>query len=128
MLETDYSYWAILLAGMLPYTFTVIAKAGRMKLEENRDPRAYMASLDGYRKRAVNAQKNSFESFPLFAAGVLVAHQTTEDLNIEGLNVVCGVYLLCRVLYGAAYLTDWHQVRSCFWFGGLGAAAALFWV
>ena len=128
MLEADYSYYAILVAGLLPYCFTVIAKAGTMKLEDNRDPRIFLESLDGYRRRADNAQKNSFESFPLFAAGVLVAHQGGGELSLYWLNGLCVSYLVFRVLYGVAYLGDRPNFRSLFWAGGLAASIALFWI
>ena len=128
MLEADYSYYAILVAGLLPYCFTVIAKAGRMKLADNQDPRAFLEALDGYRRRADFSQKNSFESFPLFAAGVLVAHQGGGELNLYWLNVLCVSYLVFRVLYGAAYLGDRPYLRSLFWAGGFASSIALFWV
>jgi len=126
MLEDDYSYWAILIAGLLPYCFTVLAKAGRMKLEDNKDPRAFLETLDGYRKRADNAQRNSFESFPLFAAGVLVAHQGGDALSLFWLNLLCFSYLAFRILYGAAYLKDWPDLRSLVWTGGIASSVGLF--
>ena len=72
--STDYSYYFLITAGTLPFVFTGVAKYGIYSRNENREPRTFRASLTGYRKRAYAAQDNSFESFPFFACGVIVAH------------------------------------------------------
>lgn len=63
--------WCVLVAGLLPYVATVIAKAGTDF--DNRNPRAWLARQQGYRHRASAASMNAFEALPLFAAAVLIA-------------------------------------------------------
>ena len=66
------AYICILLAALLPYVWTVIAKTSAPKFD-NRDPRRWLARQDNPRvQRANNAQLNAFEAFAPFAAGVLM--------------------------------------------------------
>ena len=66
--STNYSYYFLIIAGILPFVFTGVAKYGVYSRNENREPRTFRASLTGYRKRAYAAQDNSFESFPFLHA------------------------------------------------------------
>jgi uncharacterized MAPEG superfamily protein len=111
------AYGALLAAFMLPYVCAGIAKAG-MRGYDNRDPRRWAASLDGFRRRAVSAQANTFEALPFFAAAVIVAHQL--GVPQGRLDLLAVAFLLCRIAYIAAYVADRPTGRSLVW------AAALF--
>ena len=127
--QTDYSYYALFIAGLLPYIFAGLAKFGAKEPYDNHDPRAFLANVEGKQRRANNAQLNSFEAFPLFAAAVLVAHQklgTNTDFFM--LNVLSLGFVLARVVYGWAYITDRPSLRSLVWFIGLVSACSLFFV
>ena len=64
------AYSCILLAALLPYVWTVIAKTSATKID-NRDPRRWLARQDNPRvHRANNAQHNAIEAFAPFAAGL----------------------------------------------------------
>ncbi|MCS6913164.1 MAG: MAPEG family protein [Myxococcales bacterium] len=77
--------WCVLVAGLLPYVATAIAKGGA-KGYDNRDPRGWLEKQQGVRRRANFAQMNAFEAFPLFAAGVLVAeHLQAPQGTVDGL-------------------------------------------
>ena len=69
------AYWCVLIAICLPYLATGYAKfsGGDFGPKQNSDPRAFLATLEGARKRAASAQLNGFEVTPAFAAAVLVA-------------------------------------------------------
>ncbi len=105
------AFWCVLIAGLLPYVATTIAKAGARY--NNRDPRAWLERQEGFRKRADNAQKNAFEAFPLFATAVIVAHllQAPQD-RVDALAVV---FVVARLVYLACYLADLHWARSVAW-------------
>jgi uncharacterized MAPEG superfamily protein len=120
------AHWCILVAILSPYVFTAVAKlGGGFGPKANRDPRSYLAKLEGYRKRANNAQLNSFEAVPAFAAAVIVAHQVgvAEQGQIDALAVA---FLVARAAYGAFYLADMATPRSLAWFTGLSCVIALF--
>jgi uncharacterized MAPEG superfamily protein len=114
--------WCVLIAGLLPYLATAIAKGGADY--DNRDPRAWLARQQGYRRRAGAAAMNGFEALPLFAAAVLIAQllhapQTSADVLAIGFIVARGLHLAC-------YLADWATLRSVAWFAALLCVIGLF--
>lgn len=123
---TDYSYFFLLLAGVLPLVFAGTAKAGVFTREANRNPRDFRTTLTGYRKRAYAAQDNSFEAFPFFAAGVIIAHISSENPDLFWINLLALVHVLARITYGWAYIVDRDGLRSIAWTLGFLAAATLY--
>jgi len=115
--------WCVLAAALLPYLATTIAKAGGARYD-NRDPRAWLEKQQGFRVRANNAQLNSFEAFPFFAAAVLVAQmlQAPQD-RVDALALI---FIAARLGYLACYLADWHGARSVAWLIGWLACIVLF--
>ena len=122
----DYSYYFLIIAGILPFIFTGVAKYGVYSRNENREPRTFRASLTGHRKRAYAAQDNSFESFPFFACGVIVAHLWGEPSHFLWINSLATLHVVARCLYGWAYVTDRDLMRSLFWSIGFLAALSLY--
>jgi uncharacterized MAPEG superfamily protein len=90
----------------------------------NHNPREVLESLDGYRKRAHWAQLNSYEAFPPFAAGVIIAQfvQATQT-SIDYLAIA---FIVFRVLYGICYVRDWAALRSVVWGAGFACVIGLF--
>ena len=114
--------WCVLVAGLLPYAATLIAKGGTRF--DNRNPRTWLAAQTGWRARAHAAQLNGFEAFPLFAAAVLVAQYLhAPPGRIDALALL---FVAARVAYLLAYLADRHLLRSIVWAIGFGAAVAIF--
>jgi len=67
------AYWCVLVAALLPYVWTTVAK-GSGERYDNRDPRGWIARQTNPRvQRANSAQLNAFEAFAPFAAGVPAA-------------------------------------------------------
>ena len=93
------AYWCVLIAIVLPYLATASAKflGAGYGPRANSDPRAFLSGLEGWRKRANNAQLNGFEVTPAFAAAVIIAH-----------------------------LAGWVPVRALVWFVGMGLIIGLF--
>ncbi|RJG09672.1 MAPEG family protein [Pseudomonas cavernicola] len=113
-------FWCLFIAALLIYLAKIpVAKA--MKEEgggyDNRHPRAQQARLSGFGARALAAHQNSIEIFPLFVAGVLMAHVTQTHGNLVGLLAV--LFVVSRVLYLFLYWNDKHQLRSLVWVVGL---------
>jgi uncharacterized MAPEG superfamily protein len=117
------AYWTLLVAALLPYLFTGIAKSAGGY--DNHDPRAWLAARTGLHARAHSAQLNGFEAFPPFAAAVLVAHATggAAQGTIDGLAVA---WVILRIAYGVAYLADAAVLRSLLWTAAVGVVVALF--
>jgi hypothetical protein len=61
------AYWCVLIAALLPYLWTTVAKQSGERYD-NRDPRGWIArQTDPRVHRANAAQLNAFEAFPTFA-------------------------------------------------------------
>lgn len=117
------AFWCVLLAALLPYLGTVVAKASGERYN-NRDPRAWLDRQTGLSRRADNAQKNGFEAFPFFAAAVIVAHLTQAPQ--ERVDIVAIIFIAARVGYFGCYLADWQAARSLVWMVGLVACLTIF--
>jgi uncharacterized MAPEG superfamily protein len=117
------AYGCLLAAFMLPFACAGIAKAGRRGYD-NRDPRRWVAALQGYRGRAVAAEANTFEALPFFAAAVIIAHQLGAPQG--RLDALASVYLVLRVGYVAAYVGDRATLRSLVWAAALAVNLWIF--
>lgn len=121
------AYWCVMIAILLPYLSTASAKflGPGYSPRANQDPRAFLGTLEGWRKRANNAQLNGFEVTPAFAAAVIIAHLAggAEQALLDQLAVA---FIVSRVLYFICYLADWGPLRSLVWFAGIGIIVALF--
>ena len=106
--------YLILIACLLPYIFTIIAKVtAGFKLKDNQQPREFLSQTTGVSARANAVQQNSFESLPLFIAAILMAEYMVLD---QGVMMTLGwAYIVLRVLYGICYLLNWSTLRSIFW-------------
>lgn len=115
MAAIDGIIYLILIACLLPYAFTIIAKvAGGFKAKDNQKPREFMAKTSGLAARAHAAQQNSFESLPLFIASILMAEYMVVPQSI---TMMLGIaYLVLRVIYGLCYLANLSTLRSVIWF------------
>jgi uncharacterized MAPEG superfamily protein len=115
--------WCVLLAGILPIATTGLAKWGAKDFD-NSKPREWETSLEGWRKRAKAAASNAFEVFPFFAAAVLVAW--TQGAPQEWVDRLAIVFVVARLAYVWAYVSDRPTVRSGVWALGFFVTIAIF--
>lgn len=116
------AYFCVLAAALLPYVFTGIAKWSTDF--DNRAPREYLSRLSGYRQRAHWVQLNAFETFPVFAAAVIIAQQRgAPQSRVDALALA---FVAARAAYGALYLADLATLRSIVWIASMGLVVALF--
>ncbi len=124
------AFWCVLVAGMLPFACSYLAKFGGGSGDgvraryDNHDPRAWLAAQTGFRARANAAQANSFEALPLFAAGVVIA--VLQHVPVATIDLLAVVFVVARVAYIAFYVTDRPTLRSPVWAIGFLANVALF--
>jgi uncharacterized MAPEG superfamily protein len=90
-----------------------IAMGTRPEGYDNHNPRDQQALLAGWGRRALGAHLNAFESFPAFAAGVLVANAGHADPRWSAILAIG--HVVARVAYTAAYIADIHLVRTALW-------------
>ncbi|MEB3766915.1 MAPEG family protein [Acinetobacter sp. MD2] len=116
--------YLILTACLLPYAFTLIAKiTGKFKLQDNQNPRDFLAKTTGLAARANAAQQNSFESLPLFIAAILMAEYMVLDQQV--VMTFGWAYIVLRILYGLCYMANFATLRSIIWFLAMGCPIAL---
>jgi len=122
--------WCILIACVLPTATVGLAKISSAKLGRgegrynNRQPREWAASLQGWQRRANAAQQNNFEALPLFIAGVLLAQQAHADQ--AHIDMLAMTFIAIRVAYVACYLANLATLRTLVWVAGVAACVALF--
>jgi uncharacterized MAPEG superfamily protein len=117
------AFLCVLIAGLLPYVGTMAAKWG-FRRYDNHNPRQWLAEQTGFRARGNAAQANSFEAFPLFAAGVIIA--TLAQVDAALMDALAVTFVLARVGYIVCYVADKATWRSIFWLVGLLSVVALF--
>jgi uncharacterized MAPEG superfamily protein len=123
------AFWCVLAAILLPYIcFGIARNRGRglrgERLRDNRNPRDFPNRIEGLAKRAWDAQLNSFESLPGFAAAVIIAHLAHAPQN--QVDIIALAWVLARVAYVAFYLTDKSTLRSSVQFLSLACVLGLF--
>lgn len=118
------AYACVLIVALLPYVWTVIAKRTASGRFDNRDPRQWLEKQENPRVRRANAaQKNAFEAFPAFAAGVVMAQLAGVDPHTIG--AIAALFVVCRVLHGVFYVGNKSSMRSLVWFVGLACVVSL---
>jgi uncharacterized MAPEG superfamily protein len=114
---------SMIVACVLPVVCAGIAKWG-FKGYDNRTPRDWLASQQGYRKRANAAQQNGWETLPIFLVGVVLARQN--GVAPGTIDLIAVVYVVSRIAYVGLYLADVAMMRTLVWTIGLGLALALY--
>ncbi|MFQ3249124.1 MAG: putative MAPEG superfamily protein [Glaciecola sp.] len=83
---------------------------------DNRNPRDQQKALEGFGARAKAAHENCFEATTFFAPTVLLVVAVNAVSHTTA--YLCIAFVVCRIVYIACYLADWHFLRSLFW--GIG--------
>ena len=124
------AYWCVLLAVLLPYGCSYLAKFsgfGKPRRQggfDNHDPRAWLARQQGWRARAVAAQDNSFEALPFFIGAVIIAHQLGAPQ--ARLDILALLFVTLRIIYIAMYVAGLPTTRSAIWALAFFANVAIF--
>ena len=90
----------------------------------NDSPRDHIAHLNGKAKNAYNAEQNHYETFPMFAIAVVVAHWLNHDQSIIDLLAI--IFIIARVLHATFYITNNGSLRSVSFMIGLACTIGLF--
>lgn len=118
--------WCVFITILIPLCCAVIAKRlGGYNREANKQPRQFLANLNGAAARADAAQKNSYEIFPPFAFAVLLA-QFSGNASVFWINVWAALFVLGRLIYCACYIADKGALRSLAFGGNFVCVVALF--
>jgi uncharacterized MAPEG superfamily protein len=77
---------------------------------DNNNPRAQYAQLQGIGERLVAAQLNTWEAIIFYMASIMAVYLAGVDPNYT--VVPCIIFVICRVLYIAAYAANKGVLRS----------------
>jgi uncharacterized MAPEG superfamily protein len=117
MTKLTLAYWCVLVAALMPFVCAGISKWGRDSQYNNKRPREWERTLQGYRARANAAQANCWEALPFFAFAVVIAHQA--QATQSSINALAIAFIVIRVIYIALYLANQHMARSLVWLAGI---------
>jgi len=113
-----------MLAATIPFALTLATKARAFSRRDNHQTRLWQGQLTGWRQRAYWAHQNAFETFPLFAAAVIVAHLAAPGSGAAA--ALAWAYPAARIVYSLCYVFDHARARSLVWFGAMGCVIGLF--
>jgi uncharacterized MAPEG superfamily protein len=116
--------WMIF-AAVLLYLLTIApVKALGFRRFDNSNPRNPAFYTPGVATRALGAHLNGIETFPFFAAAVLLAEFRQQPQH--WLDVLAIAFIAIRCCYVLAYLGDWPTTRTLLWNLGFATNAAIF--
>ena len=103
--------WCLLIIVIMPVVAVGFAKAGAGY--DNREPRLWMQTLEGARRRAYAAHINCYEALMVFIACLFIAVWT--DAPSPLVDTLAVIFVLARIGYVAAYIGDRPAARSFVW-------------
>jgi len=119
-----FSEWMIV-AAVLLYLLTVApVKPLGWRTFDNANPRDPAFYTPGIRSRALGAHLNGIETFPFFAAAILLAEFRHVPQHL--LDELALAFLVARLAYVAAYLGNWQWTRTLIWNVGFAINLAIF--
>jgi len=116
--------WCIFGAVMLYLVTIAPFKAINFRRFDNSRPRDPAFFEDPLRARALGAHVNGIESFPFFAAAVLLAEFRAAPQNL--INELAVLFLIVRIAYVFTYLGNRPTLRSILWNIGFAINVAIF--
>lgn len=119
--------WAMVVASLLPVVMAMTAKVfGGFGLADNAHPRDFLQQTTGASARANAAQQNSYETLPIFLAAVIAAMLLFVPQSI--INIIAWLYVIIRVGYCVAYITNLATFRSILWVLSMACPLMLFYL
>ena len=107
---------AMVVASLLPWAVSIIAKvSGGFRVINNAHPRDFFQHTTGMAARANAAQQNSYETLPVFVPQSII-------------NVLAWLYVIIRIGYCTAYITNLSTFRSILWVLSMACCLMLFYL
>ncbi|HLI98577.1 MAG TPA: MAPEG family protein [Bradyrhizobium sp.] len=116
--------WCIFGAVLLYLLTITVIKAIHFRKFDNSKPRDPAFFDDELRARALGAHQNGIETFPFFAAAVMLAEFRDCPQNL--VNELAVLFLIVRIAYVLTYLGNRPALRSILWNIGFVINIAIF--
>ena len=121
MTVAEWCVFASLMLYLLSIASVKWLRAGRFDNAKPRDPAFYE---DPIATRALGAHQNGIESFPFFAAAVLLAEFRACPQNL--INELAVLFVIVRIAYVFTYIGNRPTLRSILWSIGFAINIAIF--
>ena len=121
MTVAEWCIFASLMLTLLSIASVKWLRAGRFDNAKPRDPAFYE---DPIALRALGAHQNGIESFPFFAAAVLLAEFRACPQNL--INELAVLFVIVRIAYVFTYIGNRPTLRSILWSIGFAINIAIF--
>ena len=118
------AFYCVVIGLLIPVILAGISKKNSEVHYNNESPRDHIAHLSGKAKNAYNAEQNHYETFPMFAIAVVVAHWLNHDQSIIDLLAI--TFIIARVLHAIFYITKNGSLRSVSFMIGLACTIGLY--
>ena len=118
------AFWCVLVTLLLPYFLSIAARSAVPRRAYVHDPRAYSATLTGWRQRAHLAHLNAFEATPALLAGVAVSFMA--GAPAAHTDALAAAFVAMRLAHAALYLADRPMMRSHAWRLGIVCVIGMF--
>lgn len=118
------AYLCVVFGFFLPVLLAGYAKlSSGFRPRDNRNPREFLATVQGKALRARWAEQNTYEALPGFFAAVVIAHQLQAPQQL--VDALALGFIALRLIYAWCYVSDRASLRSLVWTGGLACTVAL---
>jgi uncharacterized MAPEG superfamily protein len=108
----------------MAFPLAIAGQIPGLKLEDLRAPRIRAETLTGWKARSNWAHINTLETFPFFAAGVIIASITGAQSGM--LDLLAVSFIGSRLVYTFLYLAGFGVLRSTVWMIGIGLIIAIY--
>ncbi len=122
-------FWCLLIMVLLPYALSSLGGLYRWRQfgnYENKHPREQITQLEGMGSRIYAAQQNTWETLPVFAISVFVAHLS--QANAEHSALLSILFVALRIAYGVVYIMDLDILRTLIFTLAYGCCLGLFYL
>ena len=106
-----FAAWCLMIVTLMPVFVVGYAKSGGGY--DNHRPREGLERMEAKKRRAYDAHLNCYEALPVFIAALFVAVWTDGPQVL--VDSLAAGFLLFRVLYVLAYITNHATLRSAVW-------------
>ncbi|PHR62987.1 MAG: hypothetical protein COA47_01460 [Robiginitomaculum sp.] len=118
------AYWSVLAFALMAFPLALLGQIPGITLPDFREPRPRAEKLAGWKARSNWAHMNTLETFPFFAAGVIIS--LSAGAAPETIDTLALAFIASRVLYSILYIAGFGILRSLVWAAGIGLIIAMF--
>ena len=121
MTVAEWCIFASLMLALLSIASIKWLRSGRFDNSKPRDPAFFEDPISA---RALGAHQNGIETFPFFAAAILLAELRACPQNL--INELAVLFVIVRVAYVFTYIGNRPTLRSILWSIGFAINIAIF--